>query len=99
MESQVNIRRAVVLAPLIVVALAFTAAAPNRSATATMTATTNPWRPPPVRHVFVVNLENKSYNETFGAGSLAQYLNGTLLPKEQLLDNYYGVAPNTLPNY
>jgi hypothetical protein len=104
MEPHVNIRRVGVFAPLIVIALAFATTAPNSSATATatMTATmtaTNPWRPPPVRHVFVVNLENKSYNETFSASSPAKYLNGTLLPKGQLLDNYYGTAHNSLPNY
>jgi hypothetical protein len=49
--------------------------------------------------VFVVNLENKDYDETFGASSPASYLNGTLLPRAQLLDNYYGTAHNSLPNY
>jgi hypothetical protein len=62
-------------------------------------AATHVWKLPPVRHVFVVNLENKDYSETFGASSPAVYLNQTLVPKGQLLDNYYGVAHNSLPNY
>jgi len=57
------------------------------------------WKRPPVRHVFVVNLENKDYSETFGPASPAVYLNKTLVPQGQLLDNYYGTAHNSLPNY
>jgi phosphatidylinositol-3-phosphatase len=52
-----------------------------------------------VRHVFVVNLENENYADTFGPSSPAVYLNKTLVPKGQLLDNYYGTAHNSLPNY
>jgi hypothetical protein len=54
---------------------------------------------PPVRHVFIVNLENKGYAETFGPGSPVTYLNTVLRPSGQLLDQYYGVAHNSLPNY
>jgi hypothetical protein len=52
-----------------------------------------------VRHVFVVNLENKGYAETFGAGSKAPYLAQTLRARGQLLTHYYGTAHNSLPNY
>ena len=90
-----SVRRAgILVAAAAVVAGLATAATGNPA-----TATTRPWRLPPARHVFVVNLENKSYSETFGASSPATYLNRTLLPKGQLLDNYYGVAHNSLPNY
>ena len=56
-------------------------------------------KPPPVRHVFVVNLENKGYDETFGPGSPAPYLSKTLRRQGQLLTQYYGTAHNSLPNY
>ena len=56
-------------------------------------------QPPPVRHVFVVNLENKGYDETFGPASPAPYLSKTLTAKGQLLTQYYGTAHNSLPNY
>ena len=49
--------------------------------------------------MFVVNLENENFDDTFGARSPAQYLIRTLLPQGQLLDNYYGIAHNSLPNY
>ncbi len=52
-----------------------------------------------VRHVFVVNLENKGYDETFGPGSPATYLAGELRDQGQLLPQYYGTAHNSLPNY
>jgi hypothetical protein len=58
-----------------------------------------PWKRPAVRHVFVVNLENENYADTFGPSSPAVYLNKTLVPEGQLLDNYYGTAHNSLPNY
>jgi phospholipase C len=56
-------------------------------------------KPPPVRHVFVINLENKGYDETFGPDSPAPYLSRTLRGKGQLLTQYYGTAHNSLPNY
>jgi hypothetical protein len=55
--------------------------------------------PPPVRHVFVVNLENKGYDQTFGPDSPATYLSQTLRNQGQLLTQYYGTAHNSLPNY
>jgi hypothetical protein len=58
-----------------------------------------PWKPPPVRHVFVINLENKGFDETFGPNSPAPYLSRTLRAKGQLLTQYYGTAHASLPNY
>jgi hypothetical protein len=55
--------------------------------------------PPPIGHVFVINLENKGYDETFGPDSPAPYLSKTLTAKGQLLTQYYGTAHNSLPNY
>ncbi len=54
---------------------------------------------PPVGHVFVINLENKGYDETFGPDSPAPYLSKTLTAQGQLLTQYYGTAHNSLPNY
>src|SRR3954468_3130529 len=54
---------------------------------------------PPVRHVFVVVLENKSYPETFGPGSRAPYLSQTLARSGQLLTQYHAIAHLSLPNY
>jgi phosphatidylinositol-3-phosphatase len=90
----VSTRPRVALVVAAVVAIALTVATASKPASATAT-----WRLPPVRHVFVVNLENESYSNTFGAGSPAKYLNRTLVPQGQLLDNYYGIAHNSLPNY
>jgi len=83
----------------IVIAVTLVAGLTAATASSTALATTSSWRLPPARHVFVVNLENKSYAETFGASSPAKYLVHTLVPRGQLLDNYYGVAHNSLPNY
>jgi len=54
---------------------------------------------PPIKHVFVINLENKGYDETFGPSSPAPYLTTTLRDQGQLLTQYYGTAHNSLPNY
>ena len=54
---------------------------------------------PPARHVFVVNLENKGFDETWGPGSAAPYLSQTLRAQGVLLTQYYGTAHNSLPNY
>ena len=55
--------------------------------------------PPPIRHVFVIVLENKDYEVTFGPDSPAPYLSRKLTAKGQLLREYYGTAHNSLPNY
>jgi hypothetical protein len=66
------------------------------------TAAARPARPayvPRIRHVFVINIENKGYTETWGAGSKAPYLARTLRNQGVLLNSYYGTAHNSLPNY
>ncbi|HEX4777634.1 MAG TPA: alkaline phosphatase family protein [Acidimicrobiia bacterium] len=55
--------------------------------------------PAKIGHVFVINLENKSYDRTWGPGSKAQYLNTTLRPQGQLLTNYYAIGHVSLDNY
>lgn len=80
------------------------AAPPTMRAGSASTAATLPSVPPAsplprVRHVFVINLENKGYDETFGSTSPAPYLSKKLRGKGQLLSQYYGVAHNSLPNY
>ncbi|MFC4785568.1 alkaline phosphatase family protein [Nocardioides sp. MAHUQ-72] len=64
-----------------------------------VSATTGESTTPAVGHVFVINLENKGYTETFGPGSAAPYLSGTLRDQGQLLTQYHGTAHNSLPNY
>ncbi len=53
---------------------------------------------PPVRHVFVINIENKGYDKTWGSDA-APYLARTLRAKGVLLNTYYGTAHNSQPNY
>jgi hypothetical protein len=54
---------------------------------------------PPVKHVFVINIENKGYDRTWGPTSAAPYLAKTLRSKGVLLNTYYGTAHNSQPNY
>jgi hypothetical protein len=54
---------------------------------------------PPAKHVFVINIENKGYDTTWGAGSAAPYLAQTLRQQGVLLNSYYGTAHNSQPNY
>lgn len=54
---------------------------------------------PAVGHVFVINLENKGFTETWGAGSKAPYLSRTLRAKGNLLTQYYGTGHESLDNY
>ncbi len=53
----------------------------------------------PVGHVFVVVLENKDYDVTFGPDSPAPYLSETLAGQGQLLTQYYGIGHVSLDNY
>ena len=54
---------------------------------------------PPIQHVWVIVLENKSFDETFGPNSKAPYLAQTLRKKAVLLENYYGTSHFSLGNY
>ncbi len=54
---------------------------------------------PPIKHVFVINIENKGYDKTWGPTSAAPYLAKTLRSKGVLLNTYYGTAHNSQPNY
>ena len=55
--------------------------------------------PGKINHILVIELENEGYQATFGPGSPATYLNGTLRPKGELLQNYYGIGHDSLDNY
>lgn len=55
--------------------------------------------PPPIRHVFIIVLENKGFDTTFGPSSPATYLSQTLTAQGQLLRQYYGIGHKSLPNY
>jgi hypothetical protein len=54
---------------------------------------------PPVRHVFIVMLENENAASTFAPNSPAPYLSKTLRSKGAFLPNYYGVTHLSLGNY
>jgi hypothetical protein len=69
---------------------------------ASTSAAARPPRPayvPPIRHVFIINIENKGYDETFGPGTASPYLAGKLRRQGVLLNSYYATAHNSLPNY
>jgi hypothetical protein len=54
---------------------------------------------PPVRHVFVVVLENTSYAESFGPTAKAPYFSRDLPAQGNLLTQYYGTTHFSLGNY
>src|SRR3954449_779373 len=100
-----RLRRVAAVALLIAVAACSSSAkggkasSSSSSAAGTSTTTTAPAPTSPVGHVFVINLENKGFEETWGASSPATFLNGTLRPKGQLLTQYYGIGHFSLDNY
>ena len=53
----------------------------------------------PIRHVFILMLENENAAVTFGAQSPAPYLAQTLPAQGALLPNYYGIGHASLDNY
>jgi hypothetical protein len=71
-----------------VVVLAFLALAPSAGAAV-----------PPIRHVFIVVLENKAFEESFGPDSKATYLARDLPRQGQLLTQYFGTSHASLGNY
>ncbi len=53
----------------------------------------------PIRHVFLLILENESFTRTFGDQSPAPYLARTLVAQGALLRNYYGIGHASTGNY
>jgi hypothetical protein len=54
---------------------------------------------PPIRHVFVIVLENQGFDTTFNAHSRAPYLADTLRKAGAFLRQYHGIGHYSLPNY
>jgi phosphatidylinositol-3-phosphatase len=54
---------------------------------------------PPVRHVFVLVLENQSFDVTFSPHTPAPYLGQALPARGALLRQYYGIGHASLDNY
>jgi phosphatidylinositol-3-phosphatase len=54
---------------------------------------------PPIRHVFVIVLENQGFDTTFNAHPRAPYLADTLRKAGAFLSQYYGIGHYSLPNY
>jgi len=57
------------------------------------------YRPPPIRHVFVIVLENEDYATTFGDPEADPYLARTLPAQGALLENYYATGHESNDNY
>jgi hypothetical protein len=55
--------------------------------------------PPPIKHVFILVLENESASTTYGANSPAPYLAKTLRSEGAYLPNYYGTGHESNDNY
>jgi hypothetical protein len=54
---------------------------------------------PPIKHLWVLELENEGYADTFGSPSTDPYLARTLVSQGALLRNYYGIGHDSLDNY
>jgi phosphatidylinositol-3-phosphatase len=76
--------------------LAVLAAAPVGAATPVVRAALAPGK---INHILVIELENEGFATTWGPGSPATYLNGTLRKEGELLQNYYGIGHDSLDNY
>ncbi|MHB1517908.1 MAG: alkaline phosphatase family protein [Acidimicrobiales bacterium] len=57
------------------------------------------FRLPPIRHVFLIVLENQGYDATFGHPSSDSYLASTLPSEGALLSNYYATGHYSNDNY
>ena len=56
-------------------------------------------RVPYIKHYFVILLENKTYDKTFGPNPEAPYLAKTLPKQGAFLQRYYGIGHLSLDNY
>ena len=57
------------------------------------------YRPPPIKHVFIIVLENQAFETTFGANTEIPYLADTMTKAGAFLRQYYGTGHLSLDNY
>jgi hypothetical protein len=69
------------------------------AAGAAQAAKTKPFKLPKVKHVFVIMLENESWESTFGSPEADPYLAQTLPAQGALLQNYYATGHESNDNY
>lgn len=55
--------------------------------------------PPAIKHVWVIQMENEGFDQTFGNPSGEPYLATTLPSMGALLENYYSIGHDSLDNY
>jgi phosphatidylinositol-3-phosphatase len=55
--------------------------------------------PPTIHHVFVIILENESFNTTFGPTPPSPYLAKTLTGQGAFIQRYFGIGHESLDNY
>ena len=55
--------------------------------------------PGKIRHIVLIDLENEDFAFSFGPDSPARYLNDVLVPKGQLVENYYATSHASMGNY
>ena len=91
--------RAVLLLCALVLVGGACASGSSKGATGVLTRAVVPSASAPITHVFVINLENESYADSWSAKSPAKYLNGTLRKQGQLLTQYFGIGHVSLDNY
>jgi len=92
-------RKFVGIVAVLAAVVAMAAPAVAKSSSTSTTSAKSSSKQPPVKHVFVINLENKSFDETWGASSPAPYLSQTLKAQGLFLDQYFATAHVSLPNY
>jgi hypothetical protein len=87
------------IAPLLAATCLMFAAAPTLAASQPTTPTPTVSPPSPIRHVFIIVLENEDYATIFGAGTPSPYLGHDLVAQGALATNYYATGHSSLDNY
>src|SRR3984957_4598365 len=99
-RNRTRLRSAVLLLSLGAIVPATLLVGTTSSAQAGLTSiTTTGLTPGSIQHVWLIILENKSYDETFTGLTNTSYLWHTLPSEGVLLQNYYGTGHSSMDNY
>jgi len=98
-RGRLAVAAAAAILPLTLLGASAASAASAASSASAGPAAHHAFKPPAIKHVWVIELENEGFAQSFGDPAADPYLSKTLPSMGALLKNYFAVGHDSLDNY